>query len=130
MSELDRKNLRTSDSEQNDLAENHDLPLKPATIGWGVAALALSIFIIVFNNSAIVLGAGFFAKCMAVVAGSALGWGGAMIGDAIRRFAHPDAVFTSGGILQLVWIKIFWALGPQVIGLLIGSLVGVSLMLK
>lgn len=130
MSELDRKNLRTSDSEQNDLAENHDLPLKPATIGWGVAALALSIFIIVFNNSAIVLGAGFFAKCVAVVAGSALGWGGAMIGDAIRRFAHPDAVFTSGGILQLVWIKIFWALGPQVIGLLIGSLVGVSLMLK
>ncbi|THG82999.1 hypothetical protein E5198_08540 [Pseudomonas sp. A-1] len=122
--------MRTSDSEQNDLAENHDLPLKPATIGWGVAALALSIFIIVFNNSAIVLGAGFFAKCMAVVAGSALGWGGAMIGDAIRRFAHPDAVFTSGGILQLVWIKIFWALGPQVIGLLIGSLVGVSLMLK
>lgn len=89
-----------------------------------------SIFIIVFNNSAIVLGAGFFAKCVAVVAGSALGWGGAMIGDAIRRFAHPDAVFTSGGILQLVWIKIFWALGPQVIGLLIGSLVGVSLMLK
>lgn len=130
MSELDQKNLRTSDSEQNDLAENQDLPIKPATIGWGVTALALSIFMVVFNNSAMVLGAGFFAKCVAVVAGSLLGWGGAMIGDAIRRFAHPDAVFTSGGIMQLVWIKIFWALGPQVIGLFIGVAVGSSLVLR
>ncbi|MOA42174.1 hypothetical protein D3C78_1642030 [compost metagenome] len=77
-----------------------------------------------------VLGAGFFAKCVAVVAGSVLGWGGAMIGDAIRRFAHPDAVFTNGGILQLVWIKIFWALGPQVIGLFIGVALGASLVLR
>jgi len=35
MSELDQKSLRTSDSGQNDPAENQDLPIKPATIGWG-----------------------------------------------------------------------------------------------
>lgn len=130
MDQLDQKNLRTSDSEQNDLAGTQNLPIKPATIGWGVAALALAIFMVVFNNSAMVLGAGFFAKCVAVIVGALLGWGGAMLGDAIRRFAHPDAVFTNGGILQLVWIKIFWALGPQVIGLFIGVALGASLVLR
>lgn len=130
MSELDQKNLHTADSAQNDSAGTQDLPVKPATIGWGIAAVALAIFMVVFNNSAMVLGAGFFAKCVAVIAGSLLGWGGAMLGDAIRRFAHPDAVFTSGGIMQLVWIKIFWALGPQVIGLFIGVALGASLVLR
>jgi len=102
----------------------------PAVIGWGIAALALAIFSVTFNTSAMVLGAGWFAKCMAVLVGSVLGWGGALIGDAIRRFAHPDAVFTNGGILSLIWIKVFWALGPQLIGLFIGVFSGAAIVLK
>ena len=39
---------------------------------------------------------------------------GTLLGDAIRKFAHPDAVYT-GGILNLIWIKVFWLMGPQVI---------------
>lgn len=130
MSELEQKNLRTADAESNNSAENDDLPINPAPLGWGVAAVVLAIFMVVFNNSAMVLGAGFFAKCVAVAVGSVLGWIGAMIGNAIRRFAHPDAVFTNGGILQLIWIKVFWALGPQIIGLFIGIALGESLVLR
>ena len=43
------------------------------------------------------LAAGFFAKCVAIVAGAVLGWVCALIGDAMRRFARPNAIFTSGG---------------------------------
>ncbi len=102
----------------------------PAVIGWGIAAVALAIFSVTFNTSAMVLGAGWFAKTIAVLVGSVLGWGGALIGDSIRRFAHPDAVFTNGGILSLIWIKVFWALGPQLIGLFIGVFSGAAIVLK
>ncbi|HBP1969509.1 hypothetical protein FA346_26250 [Pseudomonas aeruginosa] len=83
-----------------------------------------------FNNSAMVLGAGFFMKFLAVIVGSVLGLIGALLGDAIRKFAHPDAVFTNGGLFQLVWIKVFWLLGPQLIGLVLGAFLGISLVLR
>ena len=53
-----------------------------------------------------------------------------LIGDAIRKFAHPDAVFTGGGMLSLIWIKVFWKVGPQVIGLFIGVMLGCALVLR
>lgn len=109
---------------------NTGLPITPATIGWGVAALVVAIFSVTFNNSAVVLGAGFFAKFMAVLVGSVLGLGGALLGDAIRKFAHPDAVYTNGGIFSLIWIKVFWAMGPQVIGLIAGVMLGCGMVLR
>lgn len=110
--------------------DNDTSSLSPATIGWGVAAVVLAILSVTFNSSAMVLGAGWFAKCMAVLVGAFLGWLGALAGDAIRRFAHPDAVFTSGGMLSLIWIKVFWALGPQVIGLGVGVFFGCAMVLR
>lgn len=104
--------------------------VSPAIIGWGFAALVVAIFSVVFNTSAMVLGAGWFAKCMAVLVGAGLGWGGALLGDAIRKFAQPDGVFTNGGMLSLIWIKMFWALGPQVIGLVVGVLFGCAIVLR
>jgi len=62
--------------------------------------------------------------------GAVLGWIGAVVGDAIRKFAHPDTVFTSGGLLSLLWIKIFWRVGPQLIGLVGGVMVGCALVLR
>lgn len=111
--------------------DDQEVPsLSPAIIGWTIAAIVLSILAITFNNSAMVLGAGFFMKFLAVVVGSVLGLIGALLGDAIRKFAHPDAVFTSGGLFQLVWIKMFWLLGPQLIGLVLGAFLGISLVLR
>ncbi|QAY94141.1 hypothetical protein CUN63_08575 [Pseudomonas sp. ACM7] len=83
-----------------------------------------------YNTSSMALGAGWFAKCLAVLVGAFLGWLGALAGDAIRKFAHPDAVYTSGGMLSLIWIKLFWALGPQVIGLGIGVVFGCAMVLR
>lgn len=105
-------------------------PINPALIGWAIAAVVGSIVMISFNHSPMVLGAGFFMKCLSVLAGSVLGLVGALLGDAIRKFAHPDAVYTSGGMFSLIGIKLFWMLGPQVIGLVIGISLGCSLVLR
>lgn len=117
---------------QNELNEDHSnaASISLAIIGWGVAAAVLAILSVTFNSSPLVLGAGWFAKCMAALVGALLGWVGALAGDAIRKFAHPDAVFTNGGMLRLIWIKIFWALGPQVIGLCLGVLSGCAMVLS
>lgn len=97
---------------------------------WGCLAVALAIVMCTFNSSAMVMRASFFAKLIAIVVGSVLGLAGALLGDVIRRYARPDAVFTTGGVAQLVWIKLFWQIGPQTIGLVAGVMLGASLVLK
>lgn len=103
--------------------------IKVAT-GWGIAAIAISIVVCTYNNSAMVLGASSGAKFLAIIVGSILGLVGAVAGDAIRNFALPDAVFTSGGIGQIIWTKLFWLCGPQLIGLGIGVVFGCTLVLR
>lgn len=104
--------------------------ISPAMVGWGVTAVVLAIVSVTFNSSSMALSAGWFAKCAAVLVGAVLGWLGALAGDAIRKFAHPDAVFTNGGILSLIWIKVFWAVGPQVLGLCVGVFFGGAMVLR
>lgn len=45
---------------------------------------------------------------------------GAFIGDYIRKRTMPQAFITGGGILDILKIKIFWAIGPQCVGYFIG----------
>lgn len=99
----------------------------PAIIGWGIASLILSILVMSFNTSPLVLGAGFFSKSLGVILGAALGTIGALIGDALRRFAMPSFTFTSGGFLSLLFIRAFWLMGPQLIGLGLGAVIGCTL---
>jgi len=105
-------------------------PASSPLVIWGGIALLVAIVFCTFNSSAMVVGAGFFAKLLAVIVGTIFGGSGALIGDAIRKFAQPDAVFTSGGLVQLAWLKLFWKIGPQTIGLLIGVSVGCALVLR
>mgnify|MGYP001232736212 FL=1 len=102
----------------------------PAAIGWGIAAIALAIFSVTSNTSPLVLGASTAAKVFAVIVGILLGTVGALLGDALRRFARPSAFFTQGGFFSLIWIRVFWTIGPQVIGLVIGVLLGGALVLR
>lgn len=104
--------------------------VNPTLVVWGIISLAFAILACVVNTSPLVLRAGFFAKTFAVLVGAVLGLVGASIGDALRKFAHPDAVFTNGGFFQLIWIKVFWKIGPQVIGMVIGVLIGIGVVLK
>lgn len=104
--------------------------IDPRYLVWGTLALALAILTCTVNSSALVMRAGFFTKFFAVIVGTGVGLTGALIGDALRKFAHPDAVYTTGGMLQLIWIKVFWRIGPQVIGLVGGVMLGCTLVLK
>jgi hypothetical protein len=97
---------------------------------WGGIAFLLAIVMVTHNNSAMVLGAGFFAKTFAVVVGTGLGTLGALLGDAIRRFALPDAFYTTGGMGSILKTKLFWMIGPQAIGVLVGVALGASLVLS
>jgi len=48
----------------------------------------------------------------------------ALIGDSMRQAACPDAIFTTGGMFDILKAKLFWAIGPQCIGGLIGGGLG------
>mgnify|MGYP007032589223 CR=1 FL=1 len=123
---LDNNNQRSEDEDYND----EGFSLSGRAIGWGLAAFVFAIVMVTFNNSGMVIRAGFFAKLLAVIVGSLVGWGGAMIGDAICRFARPTMFFTTGGFFSLVFNKLFWIAGPQLIGLGIGVALGVSQVLS
>lgn len=121
MSEYDNDAINAQGVDESD-----NEPVSKTVVIWSLLAIVFSIIAVTFNNAQMVLGAGFFAKFFAVIAGSILGLIGALAGDAIRKFARPDSVYTNGGFFQLIWIKVFWAIGPQVIGMLLGALIGVS----
>ena len=104
--------------------------VSPRVLGWGIAAFVVAIFMCTHNSSGMVQSAGFFLKTLAVLVGTVVGLVGALIGDALRRFAHPDAVFTNGGFFHLIWVRLFWMAGPQLIGLLIGVVVGCTFVLR
>lgn len=104
--------------------------LAPAAIGWGIAALTLSILGVNYNTSSMVVHASVWALVFAVIMGTILGTAGALLGDALRKFAMPSAVFTRGGMGSLIWIRIFWSIGPQFIGLLVGIGAGASWVLS
>jgi hypothetical protein len=97
--------------------------LKNAAIGWAIAALVLSIFMITVNHSYLVLRAGLFAKVLAVLAGTVGGTLGGLIGTAIRDFTRPDVLITRATVTDAAKAKLFWMGGPQLIGWFVGSLV-------
>lgn len=123
---MESKNMKNQEGQDD--YDDDESPVNGTVVIWGIASVAAAIFMITFNDSGMVLRAGFMAKFFAFVVGSILGFIGAMIGDAICRFARPDAVFTRG-FSGLVFAKLFWILGPQLIGLVVGTLVGISVVL-
>ena len=52
-----------------------------------------------------------------------IGW---KIGDAFRKFAHPDLVF-AGGAIAMARQKLFWMVGPQILGYVLS--IGISMYL-
>ena len=133
-SKLYTSNL-TNMGEKEDITTKNQPSSKSArpnleVMAWGGTALVLAIFMISKNTAPFVLAASFFAKFFAVIVGTLTGCAGALIGNAIRKFVQPDSVFTSGRFFHLLWVKVFWMFGPQVIGLVIGTVIGISLVLR
>jgi hypothetical protein len=118
---------------QTDLGEN--MPEKTnaskhAIVLWAVVALILAVVACTFNSSQVVLRAGFLEKAFAVLGGTVLGTCFAVIGDAIRRYARPDMIMTKSGFFSLISAKLFWQVGPQLIGVFMGVILGVTLVLR
>lgn len=113
-----------------------DQPAAPASSANAAAggilllSIGFSIFVIVVNDAPMVTHSGWFTKLLAFVAGSIMGVVGYNIGDAMRRFVMPDAVFTSGGFFTLMGTKLFWKFGPQLIGLAAGVFVMEAIIFK
>jgi hypothetical protein len=47
---------------------------------------------------------------------------GMLVGDFIRQWLMPDAIYTREGVVGIFKAKIFWAVGPQSVGWLLGVL--------
>ncbi len=72
---------------------------------------------------------GFFARVCIFIFCFIGSYIGALIGDFLRRLALPDSFFTSGGMIDILKTKLFWAIGPQVIGIFIGGIIVGSIIL-
>ena len=92
-------------------------------LGWALAAFAVAICMVTFNNSGMVLREGLLAKAFAAVIGT-------LLRDSICRFVRPSSVLTSGRFFRLVFTKLSWIAGPQVVGLFIGVALGMSQVLS
>lgn len=97
---------------------------------WGAVSFIFAALFTFNNNSAMVLMASGLLKVVAVLVGTATGTLGAWIGEAIRRYALPDGFFTDGGITSILKTKLFWAIGPQFIGMFLGMSIGAAIVLK
>lgn len=62
---------------------------------------------------------GFMGYLSALIFGTLFTSCGVVIGDVFRRFVMPDLVFVSGSF-DMLCKKVFWLIGPQAIGWLIG----------
>lgn len=76
---------------------------------------ALTILVMFSSRSHL----GFFGNIATLVFGTAFTTIGVVVGDAIRRFVKPDVLFASSAI-DIFRAKVFWLIGPQVIGWIIG----------
>lgn len=72
---------------------------------------------------------GFFGYLAMPIVGTFCTTVGVAIGDAFRRFVKPDVLLASGAY-DMFRKKLFWLVGPQAIGWLIGYLTYESVMRK
>ncbi|MEH6459728.1 hypothetical protein [Chitinimonas sp. JJ19] len=62
---------------------------------------------------------GFFGYVAMLVFGTLFTGTGAFLGDMFRHFTRPDLIWSSSSF-ETLKAKIFWLVGPQVIGWIIG----------
>lgn len=90
---------------------------------YAVLSVLISIFIIFVNDR---IRSGFFMKLVGVVVSSGAGFIGFLLGDFLRKLALPDMIFTTGGFFSLLRQRLFWMCGPQLIGIVLGSMIAAS----
>lgn len=72
---------------------------------------------------------GFGKLALGFILSAPLSFIAALVGDMLRKIAMPDAFFSSG-MGDTLKKKLFWAIGPQVIGLLLAQGVVWGILIK
>ena len=62
----------------------------------------------------------FWVRAGMFITGSIGGTIGMAIGRIVRDWVRPDFIVTGDGMKGLVKARLFWAIGPQLIGMLVG----------
>jgi len=110
--------------EINEQSEDQGTPILNAVL----ALLGAIMWVSVSNDKYHDLG--FFSLTFIFILATGFGFVGANIGDFLRKAAMPSAILTSGGMREILWQKLFWFMGPQVIGAFFGGGVGCLIILK
>lgn len=99
-------------------------------IRWAVFSAVLLLFVLCASNSPTIAYASFFLKLCAFVVGVLFGAVGGVIGNVIRWLVRPDFIVTDAGMATLLWRRVFWSIGLQVIGAAGSSLFCLGLLLR
>ena len=67
---------------------------------------------------------GFFGRIGIFILATIFAYVGTLVGDYLRKIAIPDSIITTGGMSQILKEKLFWFIGPQCIGAIIGGACG------
>ena len=98
--------------------------LSKTLILYAVIAAAAALFsACVYDgkvNHRVVVQVSFWVRAGVFIAGTVGGTIGMMLGRFARDLVRPDFIITGGGMSGLVKARLFWALGPQLIGMLAG----------
>lgn len=86
-------------------------------------AIIVALLVVIFGNTKHGYNPGFIARVFMFFLGSAGGFLGMKVGRAIRDAIIPDFVLTQGAT-GLIKARLFWAMGPQAIGLFVGMAAG------
>lgn len=126
MSEMNVSNM----NEEKKKAEENEGCATTAVV-WGIVAFIGSFiagFFLEYNQE-LGFGRRFLVILVSVICGTPGGLIGALIGDFIRKIAHPDMVFTfgDGGAWDMLKVKIYWAIGPQLIGVIVGCYITIGI---
>lgn len=97
----------------------------------------ISGYVIFYAVVAIVLGVagaagakqvGIISRIFIFIFGTAGAFCGAFVGDWLRKIAMPDSIITSG-MADTLKQKLFWFIGPQMIGEILGMGLGGGIIL-
>lgn len=64
----------------------------------------------------------FWVRAGIFITGTIGGTLGMLVGRLFRDWVRPDFILTGDGVKGLVKARLFWAVGPQLIGMLVGLL--------
>lgn len=100
--------------------EARDTGLAEETSGGGFVFFLLLSVLVLLSVVMATYADGFFATIAIFFISFILGAIGWIIAAWVRRFTHPDVIFTQG-LADTFFKRLFWLMGPQMIGIFLGA---------